>query len=416
MADAVSDLRPGRRGLKRERIIQEAARCLNGQGVSQTSLASIARSVGISRAALYYYVEDQPDLVFQCYRQACEVKARRLSAARKAGGGALDIIEAFIDSMLTADQREIAVLSEIAYLHPEQRETVTGLHDGIMAQLCDVLAEGIKRGQVRPLAIPIVAQAIVALVSWIPLARRWSTLTSLTTQQLRDGVKTICLNGLTADRSASFDYERLELPEPVIAVKNLFDNERLVAAKHEALLAAASWHFNIKGIEATSLEEIAHEVGVTPKVIYHNVGDKETLVTGCYRRAFDFYLSLAERAQRCPGTRMQAVCAVAHALAESTLREEIAPLTPLAGFDSMPRPVQREIREAAARLLARHTDTYLRGQAEGSMRRFDIRAVLSVRHAIHEWLPKWYGDASAETKALIPAELAEFTRLGLAPA
>ena len=41
----------------------------------------IARQLGLSRAALYYYVRDREDLVVQCYRRACAVMAAEQLAA-----------------------------------------------------------------------------------------------------------------------------------------------------------------------------------------------------------------------------------------------------------------------------------------------------------------------------------------------
>ena len=49
---------------RHERVLDEAARQLNAKGVSLTSLTEIAEKLGISRAAMYYYVEDREDLVF----------------------------------------------------------------------------------------------------------------------------------------------------------------------------------------------------------------------------------------------------------------------------------------------------------------------------------------------------------------
>ena len=80
-----------------------------------------------------------------------------------------------------------------------------------------------------------------------------------------------------------------------------FDPAAMAAARQEALLAAASWLFNLKGVDATSLEEIAVRVGVTKKVIYHNIGDKQTLVAQCIRRAFRFYEDIGARDTRLRG-------------------------------------------------------------------------------------------------------------------
>src|ERR1044071_7859323 len=88
-----------RRG-KRDAVLDAAARQLNARGVSQTSLSEIAAELGVSRAALYYYVEDREDLVFQCYRRACEAMARDLDAASKAPGDGLERLVFFVERAL----------------------------------------------------------------------------------------------------------------------------------------------------------------------------------------------------------------------------------------------------------------------------------------------------------------------------
>src|SRR5262249_18962562 len=138
-----------------------------------TSLSTIAQELGISRAALYYYFEDQQDLVFQSYRRSCEMFAGRLNEASRGAGDAMTIIDRFVDGMLSSEHPEFASLSEAAFLRPEQRSTIFGLYQGILSSLTDVLRTGARRGELRQCANSIVAQAIIGLISRIPMARRW---------------------------------------------------------------------------------------------------------------------------------------------------------------------------------------------------------------------------------------------------
>jgi AcrR family transcriptional regulator len=138
-------------------VLEEAAKALNSRGVSQTSLSEIARRVGVSRAALYYYFEDQEDLVFQSYRRTCEAMARSLDDAVRAGEGAMSVLEAFVDGVLGGDETELAALGEAAYLKPERRRFISDLYEAILIRLAKVLEEGAKRGEVRPCTAPVVA-------------------------------------------------------------------------------------------------------------------------------------------------------------------------------------------------------------------------------------------------------------------
>ncbi len=396
------------------RVLDEAARALNGRGVSHTSLPDIAQRIGVSRNALYHYFEDKEDLVFQCYRRSCEQMARRLNEARHSASDALDIIDAFIEGMLGEDTPEFVALSEAAYLRVEQRDTILGLYQGLRTSLADIIDKGVRRGELRPCRSGLVAPAIIGLISWVPAAKRWRTADPLSDQDLIRAIHDILHHGIAADggepgRHATFALAPLGLP-----AGRVFDAKAMAAARQEALLAAASWLFNLKGVDATSLDEIALRVGVTKKVIYHNMGGKDTLVAECYRRAFRFYEDIAARMCAYEGPRIDALTASAQALAEASLREDIAPLA-YTGNEAWPEAEREALQASARRLMQMHLDAYAQGQAEGSVRELDARAVVTMHPGLFEWLPKWFDALDAMERAGAAQELSELYRLGLRP-
>src|SRR5687768_6791781 len=99
---------------RHERVLDEAARQLNQKGVLLTSLAEIAAELGVTRGAMYHYVADREDLVFQCYRRAAEIIARHFREAERGGGTAADVLVDFISRMLDPREPEIAARAEIA--------------------------------------------------------------------------------------------------------------------------------------------------------------------------------------------------------------------------------------------------------------------------------------------------------------
>ena len=52
---------------QRDRILKAAATCFNRKGYSGTSLKDVSRHLGLTDAALYYYVKNKEELVYQCY-------------------------------------------------------------------------------------------------------------------------------------------------------------------------------------------------------------------------------------------------------------------------------------------------------------------------------------------------------------
>src|SRR5262245_6534728 len=165
---------PGAQADRRERVLDEAARQLNAKGVLLTSLAEIAAKLGVTRGAMYYYVADREDLVFQCYRRAAEIIARHLQEASRAGGTAADVLASFITRMLDPNEPEIAARAEIAMMNPTQRDTIQGLYDALATRLGHVLKTGQSEGVLRACDVEVNARVILSLVTWAPLARPWS--------------------------------------------------------------------------------------------------------------------------------------------------------------------------------------------------------------------------------------------------
>ncbi len=390
-----------------------AARTLNRYGVSNASLPAVAEELGVSRAALYYYFADQEDLVFQSYRRSCEVLAGQLAQAMQSGGDAMAVIDHFVDGMLGENSVEIASLSDLAYLSEAHRADILGRLTDIKGQLAGILATGSAVGTLRPCATGIVAAAILGLVLWPPNAMIWRSSATLTHGDIVEGIKDLLRMGFAVDRRVVLDYAPLELKPPEMELNRIFDAHALAAAKRESLLAAASWLFNLKGVDATSLDEVAMRVGVTKKVIYHNLGDKETVVAECYRRSFRFYEDLARRIIAGASSRLGVFIASTATLAEANLREDIAPLAPLSGIEALPQAVQDEINRVSAWLMDTFLSVAEEGQREGSVRAMNARAVLAVLPGAYEWLPKWYDALSIEEREQAPRELARLQHVGL---
>jgi TetR/AcrR family transcriptional regulator, cholesterol catabolism regulator len=107
--------RPTARGaLKREQILDAAARVLARRGYTGTALAEIAEEVGIAGAgSLYYHFESRDQLVEEVLRRGVKVafeQSRRAVAALPAGARPLDRLEAAIRAQMLA----VLVVSDYA--------------------------------------------------------------------------------------------------------------------------------------------------------------------------------------------------------------------------------------------------------------------------------------------------------------
>lgn len=402
---------------RRRLLLEQAAVELNARGVGQASLADIASRLGVTRTALYNYVEDQRDLVFQCYRHSCEVLARTFTRARQQNKDVLDCLEDFIERM-SSPMPPIAAMTDLPFLDDEQRDTIEGLLSGIIAEVGHVIESGIKSGAIRPCSSIVVARAVLALVSWPPLLPPTSPkFVELASPQLMATTKSLLRLGIAAERAGYADVSHefnMNTSEPLT---NVFERAELAKAKKEALLAKGSRLLNLKGFDQTSLDEIAASVGVSKAVIYHNIGDKQTFVLECYRRAYRFALDIANRMDKAKTDRLTALVKAMYELSLIHLREDAPLLFPVVGFASLSRTLAYEARKTNKTLQKIYTRAVETGFEEGSVRVQSTSALLSLLPAFIHWLDKWRQIPSGNEESIeqVADEVARLVAIGLAP-
>ncbi len=400
---------------RHERVLDEAARQLNAKGVSLTSLTEIAEKLGISRAAMYYYVEDREDLVFQCYRRSCEITARYLNEATREPGTAVEMITRFVTRMLDPGEPELAARAEIAMMTPAQRDTVQGLYDALASRLAHLLSTGQSEGLIRECDVEVNARIILSLVTWAPLARSWSRAgEAIDPNALLSAVLATIFDGLGSERGVAPEFVQYDLSSLCMRNGAVFDRDAISEAKRETLVSVASRLFNRKGIDATSLEEIAAQVGATKRTLHRHLGSKQELVGACYDRAFKIFLHIKDSMLAHPGTRLAAIASAMHALAIAYPREDLSPLSPLVGFDALSPAAQEKFLQQSAELADGYHETLRKGMEEGSIATdLDVEARALVLPGLLSWLVKEDMPTDEARRKFIAGEIAKVVAVGL---
>jgi AcrR family transcriptional regulator len=400
---------------RREQLLDQAAKQLNAKGVLLTSLAEIAAELGISRSAMYYYVADREDLVFQCYRRAAEITARHLHEASRTGGDASQILSNFVTRMLDPNEPEIAARAEMAMLNETQRDTIQGLNDAIATRLAHLLDTGQREGVLRACDVEICARIILSMVTWAPLARPWAhSIGPLGHKRLLDAAIATVLEGLASERKLP-QFNQLDLSVLSPPTVRAFDRAAALEAKREALVREASRLFNRKGIDATSLEEIAARVGATKRTLHHHIGSKADLVIACYDRAFKIFFCIKDGMMVYRGSRMEALVAAMHALALAYPSDTLTPLSPLVGFAALTHAGQARIDEHSKHLANEYHTHIRRGIAEGSISNteMDVEARALMLPGLLSWLVKDDVPTDSQQQQHIARELANIVAVGV---
>jgi len=386
-----------------DRLLDAAAAEFNASGVSGASLAQIARKVGLTRAAIYYYVESREDLAFRCYRRACAATAADLAAARKAATG-LERIHAFIERTLAPTRAPAVVLSEIECLTDAQRAEIEAAHGRNIDTLRRFVRDGIADKSIRECDPELIAQAIFGMVSWTPLAGEWSEGTGETVRRhAAQSIADLISDGVAADPAYPFACP-LDVASLTFQPGNTFDRGAASAMKVELLLKTASRLFNRRGIDGTSVDDIAQALGATKGAFYHHMEDKDTLVVECHRRELDLSEKIADAAGAAGKNGLERALFGLHLLTQA-FASDVAPLSPLTGVEALPAKARAAIRRRGQALAARYTQYNRDGIKDGTYRKFDVRTLAVTGAGAFSWIPKWRTDGDPRTPRQIADEM-----------
>jgi AcrR family transcriptional regulator len=158
--------------IKREAVIETAAKLFWENGYENTSLNLIADELRITKPTLYYYVENKAELLDHCRkRSAAELLEGEEETRRDPSLNSRQRLEIFIRSYARAIT-SIYGRATLACLHSrEARKDLAGLRSGtrgVTQQVQNLLAEGAKDGSIRPCDPHLAAFAILGALNWLP--------------------------------------------------------------------------------------------------------------------------------------------------------------------------------------------------------------------------------------------------------
>jgi len=403
------------RASQRETLLDEAAREFNARGIAATAVNQVAKRVGLTRAAVYYYVKDSEDLVFQCYLRACQLTADDLAHAHEEGKDDVGRITGFVRRALAPERPQAAVVSEIAYLSDAKRTIIETEHGRNIAALESLVRSGIRAGTIRECDAHVVAQAIFGIVSWIVLSPGWVGQGGDAAFALRmaDAVVDHLEHGLAGTPAAAFSC-RIDVKSLASAPANMFDREHAAAMKVEQVLETAARLFNERGLDGASLDQIAAALGATKGALYHYFADKRELILRCYERSAALDERMTDLAEHSGSNGHERGMIGLHLNVQAQVGGP-SPLVPLIGFESIAPGPRRALQKRLAQLHWRFTEMGRQGIADGSNRRCDVDAIALAGAGMFGWIPKWLPAGDAARRWEIADQMVELSRLGLRP-
>jgi len=367
------------KALKRRRaLLREGARQINRYGVGGLNISDVARTAGLSRNALYYYAKDKDDLARACMVDACKAMQDDLLRACNEGIPSDRVLERFIEITLVEREEPIAILRRGSLGSEEEQASLLAEEARLLQGLEETISDGMSKGILREADAGLVALLLVGMIDWCRIAPEWLGHQGKPDyrRRLAQAVGTFLLDGMAA-RGADPPSGWPSLEKRKSTQANPFDQNDLARKKKEQLLGTASRLFNLNGIEGTSVNAIAAELGMTKGVLYHYFTDKDALVMQAYERAFEQFerfISIADEQGR---DGLSKALIIHHLNCQAQLGNA-PPLMPQLGIHALPERVRSDFVARARKIWLDVQALVASGIEDGSCAAADIQALTEV--------------------------------------
>lgn len=155
---------------KRKLIIREAARVFSRRGSHGTSLDDVAERLGVSKAALYRYVQSKQDLLYACHEEAMEIARECMDKGEAEGRDGLEKIRIgmadYLREMIGTMGVPVLILEENA-LTGRQAEDILQRRDEFEKRMRRLVEEGIADGSIVAVNPKLAVFTILGSVHWV---------------------------------------------------------------------------------------------------------------------------------------------------------------------------------------------------------------------------------------------------------
>jgi AcrR family transcriptional regulator len=140
---------------KRRAVILSAASAFRRRGYHNTSMRDIGETLGLTKAALYYYVKNKEEILFESHLMAYDAMDDILTRPQGRDENGMDYLSAiFRDFVTLLTQSGVSILSDVDSLSGERQEEILArrhkIEDGVMTIITAGQADGsIRAGDAR---------------------------------------------------------------------------------------------------------------------------------------------------------------------------------------------------------------------------------------------------------------------------
>jgi TetR/AcrR family transcriptional regulator len=156
------------RELRLDALYRVAAAAFRRNGYHGTSLIEIADELNVSKPALYYYIRNKQDLLFQCHLVAADQAIAAICEDPDLTG--LDRLRRSIANYIEAiigEQSASVVILEEKSLSPAQLALVIEKRDVFESRLRAIIESGLADGSIKPCNPKLAVFTVLGASNWV---------------------------------------------------------------------------------------------------------------------------------------------------------------------------------------------------------------------------------------------------------
>lgn len=185
---------------RRDSLLATASAFFNHRGFDNSSFDDIATALNLTRGALYHYVANKEQLLFECYLRSMSLTEEVLDRNAALGGGAEEQQARFIASMIALNAGPLGPLAgyfRLQSLTPEHQVVARGRSHVALGK-ASYSERGMREGVFRPVDAALSRRAIIGAINWLP--RWYAPAGHNTPAEIADTFCDLFLNGLVPRR------------------------------------------------------------------------------------------------------------------------------------------------------------------------------------------------------------------------
>lgn len=153
---------------KRRAVIRAAGEAFRRQGYHNTPMTDIAKALGLTKAALYYYVKNKEEVLFECHLMVYEAMEEVLAAQPANGQSGLDFLEELFTRLVELLTRDgLSLLTDVNSLSGTWNSRVLEQRGKIEKRMTDIVTAGMADGSIRAADPRLTVFFFMGALNWL---------------------------------------------------------------------------------------------------------------------------------------------------------------------------------------------------------------------------------------------------------